>query len=56
VVYAAGVNILGGSVRTVRESADGWIVASKEIGLDVNVGKTECRLYREISMQDKVTV
>jgi hypothetical protein len=34
-VYADGVNILGGSVHTIKESA------SKEIGLDVNADKTK---------------
>ena len=41
-VYADDVNILGGSIHTVKENAEALIVASKEIGLDVNVDKTEC--------------
>ena len=39
--YAADVNILGGSIRTVKENAEALIVASKEIGLEVNVDKTK---------------
>ena len=35
-VYADDVNILGGSVHTVKENAEVLIVASKEIGLEVN--------------------
>jgi len=40
-VYANDVNILGGSVRTVKENAEALIVASKEIGLEVNADKTK---------------
>ena len=35
-VYAADVNILGGSVHTVKENAEFLVVASKETGLEVN--------------------
>jgi len=38
-VYAEGVNILGGSVHTVKENAEALRVASKETGLEVNVDK-----------------
>jgi len=31
---------LGGSVRTVKENAEALIVASKEIGLEINAYKT----------------
>ena len=39
--YANDVNILGGSVHTVKENAESLIVASKEIGLEVNADETE---------------
>ena len=39
-VYA-DVNILGGSVHTVKENAEALVVASKEIGLEVNADKTK---------------
>jgi hypothetical protein len=39
--YADDVNILGGSVHTVRENAEALVVATKEIGLEVNTGKTK---------------
>jgi len=39
-VYADDVNILGGSVHTVKENAEALIMASKEIGLEVNADKT----------------
>jgi hypothetical protein len=39
--YADDVNILGGSVHTVKENAEALLVATKEIGLEVNVDKTK---------------
>jgi len=39
--YADDVNILGGSVQTVRENAEALVVATKEIGLEVNADKTK---------------
>ena len=39
-VYADDVNILGGSVDTIKENAEAMIVASKENGLEVNADKT----------------
>ena len=38
-VYADNVNILGGSLHTVKENAETLILASKEIGLEVNADK-----------------
>ena len=40
-VYADDVNILGGSVHTVKENAEALVVATKEIGLEVNADKTK---------------
>jgi len=40
-VYADDVNILGGSVHAVKENAEALIMASKEIGLEVNADKTK---------------
>jgi len=39
--YADDVNILGGSVHTVKENAEALVVATKEIGLEVNADKTK---------------
>jgi hypothetical protein len=39
--YANAVNILGGSVHSVKENAESLVVADKEIGLEVNVDKTK---------------
>jgi len=40
-VYADDVNILGGSVLTVKENTEALIVANKKIGLEVNADKTK---------------
>ena len=40
-VYVDDVNILGGSVHTVKENAEALVVATKEIGLEVNADKTK---------------
>ena len=39
-VNADDVNILGGSVHTLKENAEALIVASKEIGLEVSADRT----------------
>jgi len=51
-VYADDINILGGSIHTVKENAESLIVASKEIGSEVNPDKIK---YMVMS-RDKVTV
>jgi hypothetical protein len=40
-LYADHVNILDGSMHTIKENADALVVASKEIGLEVNVDRTK---------------
>jgi hypothetical protein len=40
-VYADDVNILGGSIHTVRKNTEALAIASKEIGLEVNAEKTK---------------
>ena len=39
--YADDVNILGGSIHTVKENAEAAEVATKESGLEVNADKTK---------------
>ena len=41
-VYSDGVNIVGGSVRTIKKNAEALVGASKETGLEVNADKTKC--------------
>jgi hypothetical protein len=40
-VYAEDVNILSGSIHTIRKNTEALVVASKEIGLEVNAEKTK---------------
>ena len=40
-VYTDDVNILGGSVHTIKENTEALVVDSKEIGLEVNANKTK---------------
>ena len=40
-VYADDVNLLGGSVHSIKEKAETLIVGSKEIGIEVNADKTK---------------
>ena len=40
-VYADEVNILGGSVHSIKEKAEALVDASKETGLEVNADKTK---------------
>jgi hypothetical protein len=40
-VYAADVNILEGSVNTIKENAEAFIFVSKETGLEENAGETK---------------
>ena len=39
--YADDVNILGESIRAVKENAEALVVAAKETGLEVNADKTK---------------
>jgi hypothetical protein len=39
-IYADDVNILGGSVHTIKENAEALVADSKETGLEVNVNKS----------------
>ena len=40
-VYADDINILEGSVHTIKKNAEALVVASKETGLEVNADKTK---------------
>jgi len=40
-VYADDVNILRGSIHTIKENPEALVVASKETGLEVNADKTK---------------
>jgi hypothetical protein len=40
-VYADDVNVLGGSIHTTRKNTEVLLIASNEIGLEVNAEKTK---------------
>jgi len=40
-VYADDVNVLGGSVHTIKENTEALIMASKQIGLELNMDKSK---------------
>jgi len=39
--YADDVNILGGSIHTLKKNAEALVAAAREIGLEANAGKTK---------------
>jgi hypothetical protein len=41
VIVADGVNILGGSVHTVKENAEVLVVATKKIGLEISADESK---------------
>jgi hypothetical protein len=43
-VYADDVNILGGSIHSIKKNTETLVVVSKEIGLEVNTEKTKYTL------------
>jgi len=40
-IYADDVNILGGSILTIKKNMEALLISSGEIGLEVNADKTE---------------
>ena len=48
--YSDDVNILGGSVHTVKKNAQALVAVTKEIGLEVNIHKIE---YMTLSRDQK---
>ena len=40
-VYAEDVNMLGGSIHTIRKNTEALVITSEETGLEVNVEKTK---------------
>jgi len=53
--YGDDVNILGGSIRAVKENAEALAVAAKVIGLKVNADKISTWSCLEIRMQGELT-
>jgi hypothetical protein len=43
-VFADDVNILGGSICTIRKNTEALVIASKQTGLEVCAEKTQCMI------------
>ena len=54
--YAGDVNILGGSIHTLKENAEALVVATRETELEVSAGKTKYMSCLEIRTQDEITM
>jgi hypothetical protein len=54
-VYVDDVNILGGSIHAIKKNTKTLVVASKEIGQEVNAEKNKYMVCLAIRMQDKIT-
>jgi len=56
--YVYDVNIMGGSVQTVKENGEALVVVSMETGQKVNADKSKYGTWScvKIRMQDEVTV
>ena len=54
--YADDLNILGGSAHTVKENGEALLVATKEIGIEVNANNTQYMVCFGIKMQGGVTL
>jgi hypothetical protein len=46
-VYADDVNMLGGSLHTIKKNAQSLVVAGQETGLEENADKTKCTVVSE---------
>jgi hypothetical protein len=44
---SGSVCILGGNIHAIQKKTEALVVASKEIGLEVNAGKTNCMVMSQ---------
>ena len=53
--YANDVNILGGSIHTIKENEEALVVATKETGLEVNADKTKHMIMSQDQNAGQIT-
>ena len=54
--YADDVNILGGSIHTLKENEEALVAATREIGLEVSADKTKYMVMYRDNNTDEFTV
>ena len=54
--YADDVNILEGSIHTLKENTQALVAATREVGLEISADKTKCMFMSRIRTQKKITV
>ena len=54
-VYIDDINVLDASIHTVKQSTAALLIASRNVGLEVNVTKTKFTLKFVKSIKGKVT-
>jgi hypothetical protein len=55
-VYAYNVHILGSSTHTIKKNTQPLVVASKEIGLEVNADKTKYKVISQDQNAGKILI
>jgi len=53
-VYADDINILGGRADTIEKNIEALVVASKEIGLEVNADKTKYMVMSQVQNAGRI--
>jgi hypothetical protein len=51
--YADDINILGENVDTIQKNTKALLAANKEVGLELNLEKTKCKLMSCCQKQDR---
>jgi hypothetical protein len=55
-VYADDINLLGDSINTIRENTETPLQASREVGLEINAGKTKYMIMSHHQTQDRTSI
>jgi len=55
-VYADDVNILGGRIHIMKKNTEALVVASKDIGLEVNAEKTKYTVISQDQIGGRITI